>query len=233
MPTLRQMLSSSVGRKYLMAVSGLSLVLFTILHLLGNLALYLPTGTVLNAYADNLMSYGALTTAAEVGLLAVFALHIVMAIVIKRCHAAARPNRYRIQKSKGILQSNVASRSMIISGIVLLVFLIVHVIQFRFGPSIADGYIFDLEGRQVRDLYRLVVEVFQSPVTVSFYVGAMVVLGLHLRHGFWSAFQSLGMVAPRYSRLFYATGLVLGVVLAVGFLFIPIWIYFGLGRIAF
>ena len=122
--------------------------------------------------------------------------------------------------------SNVASRKMAISGSILLVFLIVHLKQFTFGPGAEAGYETQLNGVAVRDLHRLVVEVFTNPMWVTFYVGAMLFLGLHLRHAFWSAFQSLGLMFPRISKPVHCIGWFLAIALSAGFLFIPVWIFF-------
>ena len=117
------------------------------------------------------------------------------------------------------------SRNMIITGGVLLVFLIVHLYQFRFGPKIEDGYTAMVSGQMVLDLHRIVVETFAQLKWVIFYVASMFFLGLHYRHGFWSAFQSLGTINPRWSKPIYALGFVLAILLVVGFLMIPVYIY--------
>jgi succinate dehydrogenase / fumarate reductase cytochrome b subunit len=111
---------------------------------------------------------------------------------------------------------------MIYTGAVLFIFLIIHLKTFKFGPN----YTTDVDGVEMRDLHGLVWEVFQSPGYVTWYVAAMVLLGSHLWHGFWSAFQSLGVSHPRYTPIIYGIGIMVAAVLAVGFLGIPIWIYF-------
>jgi succinate dehydrogenase / fumarate reductase cytochrome b subunit len=113
---------------------------------------------------------------------------------------------------------------MIITGVILLVFIILHIAQFKFGPGVAEGYVATVDGKEVRDLHRLVVETFRQPIWAVGYMGVMVLLGLHLRHGFWSAFQSLGMINPRLSGVISLIGVALALLLAVGFLGIPLWI---------
>ena len=113
---------------------------------------------------------------------------------------------------------------MIITGVILLVFIILHIAQFKFGPGVAEGYVATVDGKEVRDLHRLVVETFRQPIWAVGYMGVMVLLGLHLRHGFWSAFQSLGLLSPRLSGVISLVGVVLAALLAVGFLGIPLWI---------
>ena len=228
MISLQKALTSTVGKKVLMAVSGLSLVLFVIVHLLGNLTLYKADGAPFNAYAHALDSLGALKCIAEYGLIAVFGLHIYTGITVKARNSSARPVSYKMVQSKGGPSlSNPASRNMIISGVAILGFLILHIWQFRFGPGIQAGYVTQIKGEEVRDLHRLVVETFKNPLYTTIYSVVMLFLGAHLRHGFWSAFQSLGAMNARLTKSFYAVGLALAVVLAAGFLFIPVWIYFG------
>jgi succinate dehydrogenase / fumarate reductase cytochrome b subunit len=220
-------LSSSVGKKLLFALTGLALVGFVITHLLGNLSLYRSDGTTFNLYAHGLASWGVLLLLAEIGLAVMFVLHIVLAFGFKAGHKAARPVGYKTLKSKGgHTLSNLSSRNMIVTGVLLLAFLILHVWQFRFGPAESAGYVTEIKGVEVRDLHRLVHETFSSPMYVSIYVAAMLMLGFHLRHGFWSAFQSLGAMNARLTKPVYALGVLVALLLAAGFLFIPIWIYF-------
>ena len=101
----------------------------------------------------------------------------------------------------------------------------IHIIQFRFGPSIAEGYVTMINGEPARDLYRLVVEVFKDPLWVAFYVFCMLLLGSHLRHGAWSAFQSIGALSNGMRPLAYSAAGVLAVAVAVGFLILPIWLW--------
>lgn len=219
--------TSSVFQKIIMALTGLFLILFVILHLSGNISLYYPEGTAFNKYAAFLASFGWLFHAAEIGLLVLFLVHIITAIKITRLNKSARQVKYKVYQSKGgPSHANLSSLYMPISGILLLGFLLLHVWQFRFGPSIVEGYSVDMGGNQIRDLHRLVVETFQNPVYVLIYVFGMVMLALHLRHGFWSAFQSLGATSPRLHCLLRKLAVLLAIVISLGFMGIPIWIYF-------
>jgi len=110
---------------------------------------------------------------------------------------------------------------MIYTGILLFTFLVVHLKTFKFGPH----YTSTVEGVEIRDLHTLVWEVFQNPAYVIGYVVVLIFMGFHLRHGFWSAFQSLGISHPKYSPFIHALGIFTAVALAVGFLGIPIFIY--------
>ncbi len=218
---------ASVSQKFAMALSGLGLVGFVIVHLLGNLSLYRTDGAPFNTYAKALHDLGGLLVVAEIGLLLVVLLHIVTGFALKKNHSAARPEKYKMWRSKGgATPSNFSSRTMIFSGVTLLVFIAVHVWQFRFGASVDQGYVTQIHGEEARDLHRLVVETFKNPAWVGFYVFCMLLFGTHLRHGIWSAFQSLGVVSGGTSRKLLSLSGLLGFILAVGFLFIPVYIYF-------
>ncbi len=231
MISLKKALCSSVFRKLLTAVTGLALVGFVVTHLLGNLTLYANNPTLFNAYAFKLESFGVLLEVAEIGLVALFVLHVVNSIALKKNHLDARPQRYRTWKSKqscanAVVPSNRSARIMAVSGTLLLLFVVFHVWHFKYGPGLNEGYTFDLDGIMVRDLHRLVVESFTQPLYVIGYVVMMVFLGLHLRHGIWSALHSLGLTSNR-TRPALQCGLgALGVLLAVGFLLIPVFIFF-------
>ena len=227
MISFKKAVTSSVGRKYVMAISGLALVGFIITHLLGNLLLLSPNADLFNAYAEKLASFGNLLYVAEVGLAAFFILHIITAIQVTLGNKAAKGKTYKASTpSKGSNKNNFSSRTMIFTGLVLMIFLVLHVVQFKLGPSVSSGYASTLDGKEVRDLHRLVIETFRQPIYVLLYASVMVLLGFHLRHGFWSAFQSLGAINPRYSGIIQGLGVVIAILLSVGFLILPIWIYF-------
>lgn len=212
-----------------MAISGLLLVLFLASHLSANLLLIKSSSEPFNRYVAWLAGFGWLLTIAELGLLFVFILHIVTAIQIKIGNKKARAIPYKIVQSKGSAISTVSSRTMAITGLGLLIFLIFHIIQFRFGAGISQGYSTQLDGKLARDLYRLVFESFHNPLVVIFYSFCMILLGFHLRHAFWSAFHSLGLSHSNISNIIYKMALVVALVYSIGFLIIPIWIYFDLG----
>lgn len=230
MQAIKKFLLSSLGKKYFMAVTGLLIIGFLVTHLAANLTLLLPEGDVFNSYAHGLKKWGPLLTVAELGLGALFLIHAFMGIYLKMESRSARPSQYaRSLKTKGgESKSGLASNYMVITGAVLLVFVTLHILQFRFGPGMDAGYIAEVEGHEMRDLYRLVVETFQEPIYVVLYMGVMGFLGFHLRHGFWSLFQSLGLAYPKWSKAIYALGLVVALIFAMGFFIIPIWLYFDL-----
>ena len=226
MVPLKRLFTSTLGRKYLMAASGFALVLFIIVHLLGNLTLFTGSGDAINTYAAKLDALGVGKLLLEIGLGLTILLHVITAIQVTYSSKAARPVAYESPKSKGGPTKNtITTRNMIITGMVLLVFIIVHLKQFRFGPNMADGYTTNIHGENVLDIYRVIVETFMDIKNVIFYVATMFFLGFHFRHGFWSAFQSLGMLNPRWSKPIHCLGFVIAVLLTVGFLIMPIYIY--------
>ncbi len=224
---MASLLWSTVAKKFLMALTGLALFLFICAHLAGNLLLFVSP-EAFNRYSHRLISMGGLLYFIELLLLAVFLIHVYTAVAVTWSNWRARPARYSQTVSRGgPSRMNLSSRTMIWSGVVILVFTVIHLITFKYGPGIAEGYVVYLDGEPVRDLYRLVAESFRSPLYAGWYVAAMIVLGLHLRHGFWSAVQSLGLHHPRWTPVVYGFGVAAAVVLGFGFLFIPVWFFLG------
>lgn len=218
---------TTVAKKILMALTGLSLVIFVCVHLAGNLLLYVGPGAF-NTYAHKLMSLGGLLYVAEAILAAFFLVHIGTGIWITLANWRARPDSYEVNVGQGHQsRMNISSKTMIWTGLAIAVFTVVHLINFKYGPGIEEGYTAVLDGETVRDLYRLVAESFMKEVYVIPYVLCMALFGYHIRHGFWSAFQSLGVNHPRYTPVIYGIGVLAAIILAVGFLLIPIWFYIG------
>jgi succinate dehydrogenase / fumarate reductase cytochrome b subunit len=221
--------ASSVFKKFVMGLTGLALVGFTITHLTGNLLLYRKDGSYFNAYAEKLASFGALLYVAEAGLLAFFVFHAVTGIRLAFAGKAAKGSKYAVARSKGGNSKwGLASNNMAITGTILLVFLVWHILHFKYGPGVAQGYTTQIPGieGEVRDLHRLVYEEFKEPFDAAAYSVVMIILAFHLRHGVWSALQSLGLTRENNSRTLYAILSALGILLGVGFLTIPVYIYF-------
>ena len=219
--------SSTTGKKYLTGATGLALVGFTITHLLGNLSLLSPEGSTFNAYAKMLHDLGPLLYVAELGLLFFVIVHIVIGVGITLKKKKARPQDYEKYKTAGgKSRQSFSSRTMIWTGLVLMFFLVFHLWSFKYGPGIEEGYVTLIDGEPARDLYRLVIERFKSLPYVLGYTLVMLLLGFHLRHGVWSALTSLTLVRPKNSNMIYGIALILGLLLAGGFLLLPIWIYF-------
>lgn len=226
---LMNALLSPVGRKVLTGATGIGLVAFVIAHMIGNLTYLSPDVNAYNAYAYKLMSLGWLFYTIEILLALCFLLHAVVGISIQVRRRKARPVGYKFYKSAGTPgKSGYSARSMIFTGIILLGFLILHLNSFKYGPGVAEGYTVELAGiGEVRDLRRLMTEKFQEPLYAFGYPLVMILLGMHMRHGVWSALQSLGVMSRRLSPYLYTTAAILGVLVAVGFLFVPLYIYFG------
>jgi succinate dehydrogenase / fumarate reductase cytochrome b subunit len=182
-------LDSSIGKKAVMAASGVVLFGFLLGHMAGNLLLY-QGPEALNAYAAKLHSLPALLWSARLGLIVATGLHVWAATALTVTNLIARPAGYRERES---LASTYASRTMIWSGPILGLFVGYHLCHFTLGTAHPDF----IPG----DVYHNVVRGFQVPWVSAFYIVAMLALGLHMYHGFWSMLQSLGFNHPRYNAL--------------------------------
>jgi succinate dehydrogenase / fumarate reductase cytochrome b subunit len=200
-------LSSTIGKKIGMALTGLAIYGFLIGHLAGNLLLVKgDDGTSFNAYASFLTGHP-LIIPVEVILIAIFVTHVVLAISVTIDNRKARPVGYQA-RSRTVGGRSWASSSMIYSGILILIFLVIHIRGFKFG-DVGSG-----------TLYDLVVSTFHQTGLRVWYVFAMVVMGFHLWHAFQSAFQTLGLKSPAIR----VAGLALSVALAAGFAFLPLYL---------
>ena len=223
MPSIPLSIWSSVGKKFLMGFTGLGLVTFVSMHMVGNFLLFSSDPDPFNAYSHFLTNLGTLLYVVEFSLVLFFILHSVAGVSTWLTSRKARPVQYEIYRSAGNpSKQNFSSVSMIYTGIILGIFLVVHIITFKYGPY----YTTEVDGVEMRDLYRLVFETFGNPLYVAGYVIVMIFLGFHLRHGFWSAFQSLAFYHPRYTKVIYVLGYITAVALAAGYIAIPIWVYF-------
>jgi succinate dehydrogenase / fumarate reductase, cytochrome b subunit len=217
---LLQASSSSVGSKILIALTGLALFVFLIGHLAGNL-LFLVGPDAFNRYSHALIS-NPLIYLVEAGLVAVFFLHIAKTVAGVLANRAARPVGYasrRWARTKNPRsRKSLGSSTMIVTGTIVLLFVITHLSSFKFGTyyETADG---------IRDLYRLQLEIFSSVGYVVFYLIAMSVIFFHLWHGISSAAQSLGVSHAAGSPGVFVLGRVLAVVIAGGFFIIPIYTF--------
>lgn len=218
-------LSSSVGTKVLIAITGLLLFLFLIGHLAGNLQLLAGDGgAAFNIYAYRLERLHYLLYAIEVGLLAIFVIHIYKAVSNYLANQHARPHAYAMKRpARHTSQKSLASTSMIVSGLTVFVFVVLHVRLFKYGQAamLPAG-----DGAEMRNVFQLVVDEFQNPWLVGFYVVAMILLGMHLSHGVASAAQSLGATAPGWTSRAWATGRVIAYALAAGFAALPVYMFF-------
>jgi succinate dehydrogenase / fumarate reductase cytochrome b subunit len=208
-------LSSSTGTKVLIAVTGLALFAFLILHLAGNLLVFAGPKTF-NGYSESLNATP-LPTILDLGLLAIVLVHIWKTVANLVANRQARPVGYHKREWAGKpSRKTLASTTMILSGIIVIAFLIIHLRHFKFGGI----------HEHAGGLYALEMELFSSPLMVAFYVLAMVVIGFHLWHGIWSSLNSLGVNESRYSAQFLRASKVIAALISGGFALIPLWAYF-------
>jgi len=225
-------LNSPIGKKLVTGVTGLGLTIFVLMHMIGNLSMF-SGDDAYNEYAHLLMSLGPLLYAVELGLLVFFLAHVVNGFKIWMGKRKARPQGYKVYKSAGkpSMQSS-SSRSMIITGIILLVFLVFHLVSFKFGPGGPGNgdaaYLTTIDGVEMRDLAKLVREKFALGWYTWGYTAIMLLLVVHLRHGVWSALQSLGAMRPSLSPAIYTIGGLIGLGIGLGFIVMPLALYFGM-----
>ncbi|MDI6400713.1 succinate dehydrogenase cytochrome b subunit [Balneolaceae bacterium ANBcel3] len=217
-------LTSQVGRKIATGITGFGLVLFMIVHLLGNLA-YFAGPEAINTYSHTLHQMGPILWVVRLGLLAFFLYHAWLGISIWLERRKARPEAYHVYDTRGgVSRYSWSSRSMIVTGILLLLFVITHLQTFAFHDFEYAVY----GGVEMHDVHQRLTEVFQSPVYTIYYVIIMVLLGMHLRHGVWSAFQSMGWMSRRTNPMIYTAAFIVAVLIAAGFIGLPLSIYFEL-----
>jgi len=212
-------LNSSVGQKFLVAITGLGLSGFVLAHMSGNLLLFVGPDAY-NWYGHKLTSTP-LIYVAEVGLIAFFLTHLGLTLKLTRQNRAARPVAPHQLPSNPVKQASLASRTMALSGLMVLSFVVLHLVTFKFG----NYYETEIDGVVVRDLYRLVNEWFQKEWYTGFYCFCMVILFSHLSHGFSAAFQSLGLQS-RHNQTLQKVGWTFAFVVGAGFFCQPLYMYF-------
>ena len=220
MEATRGFIRSSIGRKVVMAVTGVILVGFVIAHLLGNLQVYLGP-EAMNNYAVWLRQvlHGTGLWIARAVLLVAVILHIWSAASLTLSSRRARPIGYREQKWR---ESTYASRTMRWGGVIILLFVIYHILHMTTG-TVHQSFI---EG----DVYHNFVAGFRVVPVSLFYIFAMLALGLHLRHGVWSMFQTLGVSHPRSIRAAHVLAWIVAIVIVVGNISFPLAVLAGVVR---
>jgi succinate dehydrogenase / fumarate reductase cytochrome b subunit len=203
-------LGSSIGKKLLMAITGLGFCGFLTVHLAGNLTIYGGKASF-NSYSEQLHDLEPLVTLAELGLLLFAIFHISIGAILFYQNLRARPVRYEVNKSAG--GRSLGSRTMPYTGILLLVFVIFHLINFHFVDKTGTT------------LYEIVSEAFENPVYVILYVIAVVIAAVHISHGFWSAFQTLGANHPKYMPLIRKIGIAFSLLVGIGFSTLPVYLF--------
>jgi len=219
------MLQSSIGRKLVMAATGLCLVGFVLVHLLGNSSVFIPGG--INAYAEHLHALGPLVWIFRLIMLGLFGLHIFFGIQLTLENRAARPIDYNQKKN---IRTSFGAETMIYSGLALLAFVVYHLLHFTMhvtNPEISVGAIpLDALGRA--DVFTMVVHSFQKFFISAIYAGAMVTLLLHLTHAIQSLFQTFGVLNSSTLPVMEKIARAAAVVIFVGFVSIPVSILLGL-----
>lgn len=211
-----QFYESRIGQKMLMAVTGIVLFGFVIGHMIGNLQVYLGRAK-LNAYAEMLQSSPGLLWTARIVLLVSVTLHAILGIRLARLRGTARPIAYQVKTN---VKSTVSARTMVVSGLLIFAFVVYHLLHFTIGSAHPDF----IEG----DVYHNVVVGFRVVPAAIAYIVAMVGLGVHLNHGAWSMFQTMGIGHPRYAAGLKRFAAIAATLLVLGNASMPIAILAGL-----
>ena len=223
------LLSSSLGQKFVMGITGLLLCSFLVVHLAGNLLVYVGADAY-NSYAHDLHSM-LLLPVAETGLFLLLFAHIALAFKLTSDNRKARHISYHEKQSKieeppsffGKTPMGRTSSWMFLSGSIILIFLIVHMIDMKLHLNHAVAYTVETpEGVVEADPYSIIVQVLGSWSAAVYIIGT-IILGFHLSHGFWSAFQSLGLNHPKYTPWIKKFAILFAAVIAIGFASLPIW----------
>ncbi len=222
-------LGSSIGKKTVVAVTGIAMVLFVVGHLLGNLTIFFGPD-VINSYAMHLRDLGPLLWVIRLGLLTVLVLHVYFTMLVWKENRAARPQKYAVAAPIG---TTVFARTMRLSGLIVLAFIAFHLAHFTLflvEPNFAR-YHTELHGREVHNVYAMVVVGFRNPLVSGFYVLALALVAFHLSHGIGSLFQTLGLTNDTLRPAYESAARIFAWVLFAGYASIPISILiFGLGR---
>lgn len=212
-------LGSSVGKKFIMGVTGLVWAGFVLGHMLGNLLMFVSADAY-NSYG-HLLTSGNIIYVVEAVLITALLAHVSAAVALTIQNRKAKGSRYAVVP-QGEKKANLASRTMAVQGSVVLAFIVLHIAMFKFGTY----YETTVNGVVMRDLHRLVIEVFQSPGYVAWYVVALILLGFHLSHGVGSTFQSLGLMNRKNRHTFHKLSITYAVLVAAGFISQPIYAFF-------
>lgn len=199
---------SSIGKKLLMALTGLCFCVFLITHLFGNLMIYSGKESF-NAYSERLQSLGPIIRFVEFGLLFFAVIHVVTGAVLFLKNLKTRPVRYVVNKRAG--GRTIGSATMPYTGFLLLIFVIFHLLNFHFADKTQTT------------IYQIVSITFTTPEYIAIYIAAMIVTAIHISHGFWSAFQTIGANHPTYMPAIRLISILFSIFLGIGFGSIPIY----------
>lgn len=231
MKWITDFLLSSLGRKVIMALTGLFLCLFLVVHMLGNLQLFLQANNGIPGYDFNMyaftMTHNPLIKLVSYGNYFFILLHALQGTLIWIYNRKAKGVRYQ-GKEISSTDAKIASRNMWMLGVLILAFLGLHMWQFWAQmhffevPNMGD---IEVEGEAVKDLYTIVQAAFAQPINVIFYLISLVALAIHLLHGFWSAFQTLGLQNAKYYPIVRGLGLAFAILVPAGFASMPIYFF--------
>lgn len=210
-----------------MSVSGMMMVMFVTVHLLGNSSIFAGTDGI-NVYAEKLRGLGPFVWLFRIIMIAVFSIHIFFGIWLTLENKSAKPETYKVKKD---LSVSFASKNMVWTGLIIGAFLIYHLLHFTFhinAPGISSGIHLDATGRH--DVFGMVVMSFRNLIISLIYILSMVALFLHLSHGIQSFFQTLGLNSDRTFPLIIKGGKLAAAMIFLGFISIPLVIFFGILR---
>jgi succinate dehydrogenase / fumarate reductase cytochrome b subunit len=201
--------TSSIGKKLLMAITGFFFCFFLTVHLAGNLTLY-GGNDMFNSYASHLHALGVLLVVAEWSMLFLALIHILTGLTLYYQNLRARGQGYKLKKWAG--GRTLGSATMPYTGVLLLFFVIFHLLNFHFVD------------KSQTTIYAIVTAAFSNPFHVILYVAAMIVVAIHVSHGFWSAFQTVGANHPKYMPTFRTLSVLFALLVGFGFGLLPIYI---------
>jgi succinate dehydrogenase / fumarate reductase cytochrome b subunit len=217
-----RLLSDSIGRKAVVAVTGLFMVLFVVVHLLGNTTIFAgPDG--INAYAEKLQGLGPFVWVSRIFMGAMLCLHVIFAVLLTLENRAANPGKYAVKR---MLKATFAGETMIWTGLLLLAFIAYHLLQFTF--RVTPDIVLGIDAKKRVDVFTMVYSSFRITPIALIYVAGMVTLFLHLSHGIQSIFQTIGLNNDKTMPQFGALGKVLSVLFLVGYSAIPVLILAGI-----
>jgi succinate dehydrogenase / fumarate reductase cytochrome b subunit len=210
-------------KKFVMGLTGLALSGFVLSHMAGNLLLFK------SAQAYNMYGHAIVTNPVypliSWGLVAIMVVHLLCAISLTWENQKARDHQYKMP-TQDAKRASLASRSMAATGSLIAFFIVSHILTFKYGAH----YDVEYNGVMVRDLHKLILEVFQNPLYVLWYVFSLFLLGAHLKHGFAASFQSIGFSHPRWTAKIRCLSVAYALIVALGFISQPIYVYFFAAR---
>ncbi len=224
-----QFFTSAIGKKLVMAFTGIFLISFLIVHCILNMCIFVPDhGETFNKFS-HFMGTNWIVHILEIGLFLGLILHIVQGIMLTVQNKSKRPVKYAVSKRNQV--SKWYSRSMGVLGILVLLFLIIHLSDFwvhtRFAGIFGGVGSVDYQGKEMDALYHQMLVVFSNPLIVVIYVLGVIALGFHLAHGFQSSFRTLGMTSARYIKIVRGIGIAFSIIVPIIFALMPISMYLG------